>query len=339
MKALFLTLAGTTPWVLSACSEAHHTAKHEEPPPPAQVTVARIDAASLQGGEEVVGTVRAALSATLEAKVSGRISKLAVRAGDSVKQGDLIATLEVAEVEAKLAQAQAVLERSRSEFERYENLLAKDAVTRQQFDQVATQYRVAQANVREARSIFDYARVRAPFDGVITQKIADLGDLATPGRPLVRLEDPKRYRLEVAVPETLSRFVGIGAAIPVRIQDEAHEAYVAEIAPSTDPNSRTLLVKLDLPDTADVKTGQFGRAIVPTGRTSVLQVPRSAVVKRGQLELVFVVRESQAKMRLVKTGKHVGERVEIVSGIDSGETIVIRGAKTLVDGQPLEVQS
>ncbi len=340
MKKPIMTAAALAV-ALGACAEEHHGPEQEAPPPPAAVDVMQVDAESLQGAEEVVGTVRAVLHATLEAKVSGRIAKLPVKLSERVQKGQLIAVLEVAEVEAKLAQAEAVYEQALGDLKRYEALLAKDAVTRQQYDQVASQHRVAQANVREARSILDYARVRAPFDGVITQKMADVGDLATPGRPLVQLEDPSRHRLEVAVSEALSRFVGVGATIPVVLSafDERFDATVAEIAPATDPNSRTLLVKLDLPAQKGLKTGQFGRAFVPTGRTRVIQLPTSAVVQRGQLELVFVVDGEVAKMRLVKTGKRIGDRVEVVSGIESGETVVTEGAEILVDGQTLEVRS
>lgn len=340
-KPILLAAASVASFVLSACAGEHHAPEHEELPPPASVRAMVVDAASLQGAEEAVGTVRAVLHATLEAKVSGRISKLPVKLGDRVRRGELIANLEVAEVEAKLAQAEAVYEQARADRDRYEALLAKSAVTQQKYEQVAAQFQVAAANVREARSILDYARVRAPFDGVITQRMADVGDLSTPGRPLVRIEDPSRHRLEVSVSEALSRFVGVGSTIPVEISaiGERFDATVAEIAPSADPNSRTLLVKLDLPQQDGLKSGQFGRAFVPTGRTEVIQLPRGAVVRRGQLEIVFVVNGEHAEMRLVKTGKHVGDRVEVVSGLEPGESVVTEGASTLVDGQPLEVRS
>jgi len=118
----------------------------------------------------------------------------------------------------------------------------------------------------------------------------------------------------------------------------ALEGVVSEIAPATDPGSRTFLVKLDLPVTPSLRAGQFGRVAMPVGGTSALRVPASAVVVRGQMELVFVVSEGKARLRIVRTGKHVGGDVELVSGVEAGETLVIENVSDLVDGQPLQVR-
>lgn len=325
-----------------ACNEREPAPVEQQAARPAAVVqVAPISAEGLEGKEEVVGTVRAKLRATLEAKVSGRIAQLNVALGDAVQKGQLIAVLEVAEMQAKLAQAEAMLSQAKTEHERMVNLLEKGAVTQQSYDDAATRYEVARASVREVRSVLDYARVTAPFAGVVTHKLAEVGDLATPGRPLVELADPAALRFEAAVPETLSRFVGVGAAVEVAVAalGEPVQASVAEVAPSIDPNSRTLLIKLDLPPNDQLRAGQFGRALVPTGRSEVLQLPAQAVVQRGQLQLVFVVVDGTARMRLVKTGKHVGDRVEVVAGVEPGEEVVVAGAAELVDGQAVQVKS
>lgn len=322
----------------AACGAEHPHPEHGPPLPTAQVRVSQLESQAQQGREEVVGTVRAKLHATLEAKVSGRISRLTVDVGSKVERNDVVAQLDVDEIRAKLTQADAMFEQAQTEMKRYRSLLAKDAVTQQEFDQVQARYRVAEANVREARSILDYAKVRAPFDGVITHKMANVGDMATPGRPIVELEDPSSLRLEVAVPEALSGFVGMGTTVPVRISalEADLEGTVSEIAPAADPNSRTLLVKLDLPDVEGVRAGQFGRALIPTGRLDILRVPEDAVVRRGQLEIAFVVEDGHAKLRLIKTGKRFGDEVEVVSGLVAGEKIVVGRTSKLVDGQPIE---
>jgi len=116
------------------------------------------------------------------------------------------------------------------------------------------------------------------------------------------------------------------------------EALISEIAPSADPNSRTFLVKLDLPAHPGLRSGQFGRMAIPLAEVNALRIPASAVVARGQLELVFVVTNRQAQLRLVKTGKRIGQQVEIVSGLSPGESIVVEGAAQLTDGQPLEAR-
>ena len=113
---------------------------------------------------------------------------------------------------------------------------------------------------------------------------------------------------------------------------------VSEIAPSADPNSRTFLVKLDLPPTPGLRAGQFGRVAVPVGETSALRVPASAVLQRGEMELVFVVVNGHAQLRIVKTGERVGDEVELVSGVDAGEQVVTEGAANLMDGQPVTIK-
>ena len=330
--AVALTAAGI------ACHEAHEVPEPEALPS-ATVRVITVSAEGSVGREEAVGTVRPRLRATLEAKVSGRITELRKEPGDRVRKGEVVAVLDVREIRAKLGQARARFEQAKAERSRYAKLLEKDAVTRQEFESIETRYEVAKAGLEEAQSILDYARVTAPIDGVVTHKLANEGDLASPGRPIYEVADPGSLRLEVAVPEALSGFVGIGAQIPVRVASAAEpvDATVSEIAPASDPNSRTLLVKLDLPDIEGLRSGQFGRALIPTGRTEILRLPEDALVRRGQLEIVFVADEGHARMRLVKTGKRFGDRVEVVSGLEPGERVVIEGAENLLDGQPIEV--
>ena len=167
-----------------------------------------------------------------------------------------------------------------------------------------------------------------------------MGDLALPGKTLLQMENPAALRLEADVPEALIGNVKLGDRLPVRLAAVAGElaGTVAEMSPAADPNSRTFLVKLDLPVASGLRTGQFGRVAVPVGEVNSIRVPASAVVQRGQMEMVFVVANSRAQLRLVKTGRRVGEEIEMVSGLDSGEKIVTDGAANLLDGQPLNPQ-
>ncbi len=142
------------------------------------------------------------------------------------------------------------------------------------------------------------------------------------------------------MPEAVIDRLALGDKLGVRVSGVKNElaGVVSEIAPSADPNSRTFLVKLDLPPTPGLRAGQFGRVTVPVGETSALRVPATAVLQRGEMELVFVVVNSHAQLRIVKTGKRVGDEVELVSGVDAGERVVVDGAPRLADGQPVEVK-
>ena len=285
-------------------------------------------------------TVRARVRATLEAKISGRIDQLPVVAGQAVKKGDLLVQLEVREVQARLDQAKAVEQQAAQDRKRFETLLAQKAVTQAEYDAIQARAEVAAASVAEAETMLGYARITAPFDGVISRRLAEVGDLASPGRPLLELEDPGSLRLEADVPEALIDRVQLGSKLPVRVGSRTNdlEGVASELAPTADPNTRTFRVKLDLPPESGLRLGQFGRVAVPVGEIASIRVPLSALVVRGQMEMVFVVVDQHAQLRLVKTGKRIGIEIEIVSGLDVGEPVVIEGGAALLDGQPVEVR-
>lgn len=334
-RPLGLALAAT--WLLAGC---HHQPSPSEPAPeqPAvAVRVAPVQPMNRAAAEVVVGVVRPRLEATLEAKVSGQIEQLPVHVGQRVHPGDLIAALGVQEMQARLDQAVAMLEQARRDLERYRRLLQQEAVTQAEFDAVEARHRVAEAAVQEARTMLGYARVLAPFEGIIARKLAEQGDLAAPGRPIVVLEGTDGYRLEADVPETLVGLLQPGGQVRIEIPSLGRQlqGIVAEMAPAADPASRTFRVKFDLPATDGLLSGQFGRAFIPLPSSPGLQVPADAVVRRGQLELVFVVTNDLARMRLVKTGRRWGDRWEILAGLSEGETVVAEGASRLRDGQPV----
>jgi RND family efflux transporter MFP subunit len=290
--------------------------------------------------EAVVGTVRAKLHAVVEAKVSGKIDRMTVVPGRSVRQGELLARIDAREIQARLEQAVAVRRQAESDLKRSESLREQNILAPSDYDAAQSKFRVADAAVREAETLLGYTRVDAPFDGIITRKLADVGDLAAPGRPLLELEDSRTLRFEADVPEAVVSRLALGDRLPVHLATMPSElqGVVSEIAPATDPGSRTFLVKFDLPATPSVRAGQFGRVEVPVGSTSTLRVPASAVVVRGQMELVFVVRDGKASLRIVKTGKRLGDELELVSGVDAGESLVVEDPAALVDGQPLRIR-
>ena len=185
-----------------------------------------------------------------------------------------------------------------------------------------------------------HTRVVAPFAGVITRKLADVGDLAIPGRPLIEIEDPSRLRIEADVPEALIDKVQLGMKLPVRIGSLPGqiEGIVGEIAPVAEAVSRTYVVKLDLPSTQGLRAGQFGRVSIPTGDAAGLHVPATALVQRGQLEYVFVAEAGRAQLRLIRSGRRPNGMVEVISGLSAGEKVVAPIPVDLLDGQPLEVR-
>jgi len=308
--------------------------------PTATVSVTSVELKPRVATEEVVGTVRAKLRAVIEAKVSGRIENVAVVPGTTVRAGELLVQLSAPEIQARLDQAQAVRQQAESDLKRFTALLETGTLTRAEFDNAQARARVAQAAVVEAETLLGYTRILAPFNGIITRKHVDVGDLAAPGKPLLEMEDARTLRLEADVPEAVVGKVSLGDKLSVRIAaiEAQFQGTVSEIAPTADPVSRTFLVKLDLPPTPGLRAGQFGRVAMPVGETSALRVPASAVLRRGQMERTFEVTNGHAQLRLVKTGKHFANEVELISGVDAGERVVTDSVSELVDGQPVTVR-
>ncbi len=308
--------------------------------PAVTVRVQTVERKTRAATEEVVGTVRARLHSVIEAKVSGRIERMLAVPGQNVKARELLAELDVREVRARLDQALALRQQAETDLQRAQSLLAQKILSAAEFDNAQSRFRVADGAAKEAETMLDYTKVTAPFAGVITRKYADVGDLAAPGKPLLEMEDARDLRLEADVPEAVVGRLAMGDRLSVRVSSLSNDltAVISEISPAADPNSRTFLVKLDLPATPGLRAGQFGRASMPVGETSALRVPASAVVQRGQMELMFVAADGCARMRIVKTGRRVGNEVELVSGVDAGERVISEGAAGLVDGQRVEVR-
>jgi RND family efflux transporter MFP subunit len=153
------------------------------------------------------------------------------------------------------------------------------------------------------------------------------------------LESPGSLRLEAAVPEALAHTLHMGDLLSARIDSIAPPLWttISELGASADPISRTVMVKLDVPNLPELRTGMFGRLSVTTGEDSVIVVPTNAVVQRGQMELVSVVAEGRAHLRIIRTGRSYGDTIEVLAGLEDGESVAITNAAALVDGQAIEV--
>jgi len=322
--------------------------------------------ASIQDGIEASGTVKAKNSAVLAARVAGTVQAVHVREGDRVGRGKLLLTLDAMEGQAGAAGAKAGEEEARrgldeamarkrladATFERYQKLYQEQAVTRQEFDTRQAEREVAsqtvlrgEARLRQAReaaraagAVAGYSRVTSPLAGVVTARPVDVGATVFPGTPMVTVEEEGNYRLEAAAPESLAGKVKVGDKVTVAIDNvpAVTGGRVAEVVPTADPLSRTFTVKIDIA-AKGVHSGMFGRALFPVGERKGILVPKGAVVERGMLSQLFVVdAEKRLRLRLVKTGKTVGDRVEIISGLSDGERVVSGGVERAVDGGRIE---
>jgi RND family efflux transporter MFP subunit len=266
----------------------------------------------------------------------------------------------IPELENATAAAKANLDLAQTTFKRMEELAAKKSISNQEMDEASARLKAAQANyemmrsrraqitskmavveqeVRAAGIMRDYAKLAAPFSGVVITRTVEPGNLATPGAPLLTIEQDGLYRLEASVDESKLASVRVGQAVEAVLEaDRKLNARVSEIVPSVDAASRTYIVKLDLPATPNLRTGMFGRAIFPLGVQKVVAVPLAALMERGQLQSVFVVEDGVAHTRLVTTGRRTGNAVEVLSGLTAGEKVVLPVPVGLQDGARVEVR-
>ncbi len=202
--------------------------------------------------------------------------------------------------------------------------------------QVEARVEQARADIAGTKVFSGYAKIASPVSGVIVKKFAEQGAVASPGQPILSVEDDSRYRLEAAVEASRSGQVRVGQRVIVRIdslgQTEIQGA-VAEILPAADSASRTFTVKIDLPKTNGLRSGLYGLARFPVAHREALTVPETAIVRRGQLAGLYVVSpEGTAVFRIVTTGETADGQVEILSGLAEGEEIVSADTGKIVDG-------
>jgi multidrug efflux pump subunit AcrA (membrane-fusion protein) len=195
----------------------------------------------------------------------------------------------------------------------------------------------ARADVASAEVQLGYTRITSPVDGVVTAKYVDVGTQAAPGVSLLKIEDNKHYLLEASVAESQVGSVHLGDAAAVTIDalaDKPVSGKVSVIVPASDPASRSLVVKLDLPADAGLHSGMFGRAEFVVGHRNAITVPATAIVQRGQLTFVYLVdADGNARLRLVRPGPRRGERVEVLSGLNADERVIVTKADGVKDGE------
>ncbi len=267
-----------------------------------------LDGAAAAGAEE--SGAESAL--TLAKTTYGRVSSLRER--KSATQGELD------EATAALRAAEARLEGAHAR-----RAAAERAVE------------AARGSARSATVAASYAVLTAPFDGLVTETPAQEGMMAAPGVPLVTVEDTGKYRLEVSVDAARAGAIAVGAHVPVQLGDaqDAVDGTVGEVTESVDPVEHAFIVKIDLPPAAGLRTGLFGRARFQAAERSGIAIPTSAVVRRGQLALVFTEDGGVARMRVVQVADEAGTSTRISAGLADGDRVIVNPPADLLDGRPV----
>lgn len=264
----------------------------------------------------------------------------------------------IPEADSAVAAAKANLDLVQVTFRRMSELYGKKSISDQEFDEAsaklkATQaaYEVARAKrvqldsklaqadqeMRAAEVTRSYARIQAPFAGVVTAKSVDPGNLAAPGTPLLIIEGGG-YRVEASIDESKLSAIHLRQPVTVRLDgiDRRFDARVSEIVPAVDPASRTYIAKIDLPPDATLHSGMFAVANFELGRRSVIAIPAGAVSERGQLHSVFVADSGVARTRLITVGDRAKDQLEVLSGLSAGDKIIFPAPKDLSDGSRIK---
>lgn len=268
-----------------------------------------------------------------------------------------------AEIGLKMAQAQLVQAKSQYDlaektYNRFSNLIKNNSVSRQEYDQVEASYdlakqalniaeeRVEQARLKqqqadsmlnEVKTYLSYTQIKAPFDGVVLEQNMDAGNLAAPGNPILKIGNTATV-IYTYISQSLIKDIttGMEALVSIESLNEEYDSEVLEISPDVDVFTGNFKVKLM--GCEKLYPGMFAKVRFVTGSEEVITIPESAVVKRGQLTIVFVNDRGRADMRVVKTGREFDGMVEILSGLEEGEQIVADNAKLLKSGDILEAE-
>ncbi|MDY0269476.1 efflux RND transporter periplasmic adaptor subunit [Trichloromonas sp.] len=330
------------------------------------LTLAKADVTPLAAGEAYVATLESPDRATLAARLDGRVARLMVRAGERVEEGQLLAVIadhgaaegrreaEGALTEARkaAAAAEARLRLTEQTEARYRRLFEREALTAQEFDKVRAELEearqleaAAQAAIARAAAARDgadvtlgHSRIKAPYAGVVVALLIKEGGTVFPGAPLFTLDRVGRTLARVDLPESLAARIALGSAFTVEIPALGREVAgsVRELIPAADPASRTFQVKIELATDEPLPAGLFARVRPHGDDTVALLVPRAALVRRGQLDGIYVVEEGILRYRLARTGRVVGDQVEILSGLRTGETLVVKGVARAKHGARVE---
>jgi RND family efflux transporter MFP subunit len=308
------------------------------------------------------GTLQGVIESTVYARSSGYLARWTHDIGDSVKKGELLAEIAAPEVDQQLNQAEAARAQSessealaRSTAERWRSLRAKDAVTQQDLDERLSAYKQAQAdlsaaeaNVARLRSLQGFNKVTAPFDGVLTRRNVDVGDLVNAGnggagQALFSIAQVDPLRLYVYVPQVYASQVKVGDAVTLSLAERAgekHPGTIARTARAIDPLTRTLQVEIRVPNPAGtLLAGSYVQATMPIpGDHAATVVPTNVLLFRPEGPRVAAV-DAGGHVRLapVKLGTDFGSGVEILSGVDTNTRIIVNPADSLADGDVVSV--
>jgi len=293
----------------------------------------------IQLNEDVPATVHSKQTTNVAARILAPIKSIKVKAGDTVKKGDLLIELDNRNIRSNAAQLKeninsirARLKQAKSHYARTKNLYSKESVTKAQLEQASANYNSLKAQLASAKQQLEssqitlsYSKIRAQFDSRVIDRFAEPGDLASPGMKLLTLYDPKSLRIDANVRESLALTLSIGQQLETHIPalNKTLMASIEEIVPAADSGARSFLIKAKIENSGKLLPGLFARILIPSDKQKQLLIPSSYIKQMGQLDIVWVLENKMPVRRFIRTGQKSGGNIMVISGLAEGEQLIL----------------
>lgn len=305
-----------------------------------EVTYRPVDA-----GYAAEAMVEAGRESTLAAQIAGRVLELRVDAGDVVRSGQLLVRIDdsearnsIASNQAQVSQAQAGLVNAQAQYERSKQLVARKFMSPSSLDKAQADFQAAQAQVAAARAAVaqsstsrGFSTISAPFGGVVSARLAQVGEMASLGRPLLTMFDPATLRVVASVPQEKLAEVRRSARASIEFPEQGKwiEATAVTVLPSADAKTHVTQVRIELPKAiAGIYPGLFARVHFAVGSDKKLLVPAAAIVRRSEVSAVYVVAGERVQLRQIRLGEAAsGDQVEVLAGLEAGERLALEPVK------------
>jgi len=309
------------------------------------------------------GQIEASQTAAISTRIMGRINSITVKIGDKVSKGQVLATISDEDIKAKRAQADAMIAEAEAhyaaaqkDYNRFTNLYKQESATAKELEMVTLQYNAAKSRVEAARqmknevnAMLGYSTLRAPFDGVVTQRSAEPGNIANPGMPILMIENSGEKQITATVAETdISRLKeNQSATILIKSTGKTFEGRVSQITPSSQFSGAQYIIKITIPPyiQKELVAGMYANVTIPTAVTpantvaNIVLVPLSSIVYKDELTGIFTPgSNNSALLRWVRLGKTYGDKAEILSGLAMDEPFIVSAASRLVNGTPIQTR-
>lgn len=307
----------------------------------------------------VSGKIQSVNNADLSTRMMGFVKKAPVNVGDKVSKGQLLVSINNAELQAKSAQVNASIteatvafDNAQKDYKRFRNLFEDNSASQKELDDITARYEMAKARLESAKQMknevnaqYAYTNITAPFSGVVTAKSVEEGDMANPGQALISIESPGNFEVMAMVPETEISQIKQGAEVDVLVKSihKTLKGNVSEISTSSKNTGGQYLVKIALDKTdSNILSGMFASVQFPVEKkaaTEMVLIPTAAIINNGQLSGVYTVSESNtALLRWLRLGRTFDNQVEVLSGLSSDESYIVSAEGKLYNGVKISVQ-